>query len=269
MNRSLPLFFAVFATVACVPTAHADLDSLLGDWVDAANSETESNSASDLSLTSAAQVGELEMVSSPSLTSEADPLSLDDTPDEAGEATSLTGHHAGSGSSVGHQHLHAPHNLYAAPTPSINPYVGQASGGCGQPSCGQASCNSGSCGCQSGCGELLDRQDDCRKVGQSECRPHRSPVLPPPSTFLQLFRSRNSYSAVWEGYADETRERCRNRSPHLDGTWRCQGCDNLLEPGQVTCSGGCKIKRPAASCQGGCGELIEPCPAPCDSGCDR
>jgi hypothetical protein len=154
---------------------------------------------------------------------------------------------------VGHSVAHdpIPTDLYHVATPTENPYatVPQSDCGCDSPSCDGASCGGScrtvgcagrglGCGCTS-CGELLTQGDIYCLRGQSECRPHRRPNLPPPSTFLDLFRSRNSYTDVWAGYAEETRLRVRNRSPHLDGTWKCRGCGALVESHNHACGCGC------------------------------
>ncbi|MEM6365314.1 MAG: hypothetical protein AAF745_12880 [Planctomycetota bacterium] len=106
-----------------------------------------------------------------------------------------------------------------------SPSAGQS---CDGGACDAQACDSG-CGCQSGCGcspcgELLEGCDVAH-LCLPECRPHRRPSLPPPSTFLQYFNSRNSYSTIWDGYNNETRHRLRNRSPYVVGPQACRPDD--------------------------------------------
>lgn len=270
MNRSLPFLpvaakIVIGAVVAISPmsSAHADLDSLLGDWADAAASNVDTDATDDVSLSPASATESLisqtpvEAQFTPAdwnletnQPKSADLLDTDrnSTGDSKETLTNSAGH---SHSAIGHSVVQSPvpADLYQVATPTANPYV-HGSGGCdqcGTPKCGCESriveCDSGQCGgsgcgCSS-CGQLVDRSSVHCIEGQSECRPHRRPNLPPPSTFLDLFRSRNSYTDVWAGYADETRLRVRNRSPHLDGTWRCRGCGALVERDNNACGCGC------------------------------
>jgi hypothetical protein len=52
------------------------------------------------------------------------------------------------------------------------------------------------------------------------CGTHHGPALPPPSTFLQYFRSQPCYAGVWAGYQHEYQMRCQSRE-HLHGTCDC------------------------------------------------
>jgi hypothetical protein len=124
-------------------------------------------------------------------------------------------------------------DLYAPAAPTLNPYYTPTSSNC---DCNQTT---GKCGCGNNCGELIATNRPCHCEGESECRPHRRPLLPPPSTILQMFRSKNSYSTVWAGYQEETRTRLRNTSPDLNGTWN-SGDNGLIEPGCNTCGTGCR-----------------------------
>jgi len=230
MNRSLSLILCALASVVSAPVVYADLDELLGDWASAASQEVKSDSdrGSDVSLSPAA--------------------SPDASPTEPSGST-LAGIH---GHSIAPQtsivHPEAMNEMYSVAAPTVNPHYTSDACDCGVANCdgrcdpGAArQCGSGGCQpCGDRCGALVSRADSGCLVGKSECRPHQRPNLPS-STFLQLFRSRNSYSNVWAGYAEETRLRVRNRSPHLDGTWRCNGCGAMLEPNQVGCGcgGGC------------------------------
>ncbi|EMI52393.1 hypothetical protein [Rhodopirellula sallentina] len=234
MKRSLSAALAIIATVCGASAARADLDSLLGDWAEAASHDSDAYASEDFSLAPAADVSQTS-------------VQPNQAKDSDGEGKTLTSH-AGEmiyqdAGTVGGAYSEPDH--FAGPTPTANPYYTPASD-CG---CDSGSCSKPSCGCGSGCGELVNGAD-CHCKGLSECRPHYRPTLPPPSSLLQMFRSRNSYSAVWAGYAEETRNRCRNKSPHLLGTW--QTCDHggLIEPACNTCN----------SCESGCD---------CDSGCDR
>lgn len=277
MNRSLPfvkLAITVVVGVALVATpmayAHADLDDLLGDWANAAASGDDSgasdaHASDDISLAPASATESLVSQTpadeqfTPADWAAPDLGASQTNVDELTQANSdstkktqetLTGrHHSSSGHSIVRSGI--PSDLYNVATPSSNPYVGSSQGqcGCGGSPCGCDSeiveCGSGRCGCSgigagcSSCGDLVNRGDAHCIEGKSECRPHRRPNLPPPCTFLDLFRSRNSYTDVWAGYADETRLRVRNRSPHLDGTWKCRGCGALVEPTNNACGCGC------------------------------
>ena len=223
MNRSLPFLLVAFASVVSAPMVHADLNDLLGNWASAASKEIESDSDSDVSLT---------------------PASSSDAPAAEASGSTLTGihgHHVTPETSL--VHPEAIDEMYRVAAPIANPHGKPNDCGCGSASCA-GDCGTpasrGSRSCDDGCGPLVSRAECGCIEGKSECRPHQRPNLPS-STFLQLFRSRNSYSNVWAGYAEETRLRVRNRSPHLDGTWRCNGCGALLEPKQVGCGcgGGC------------------------------
>lgn len=260
MNRSFLMFLVAFASVVFAPAARADLDSLLGDWANAASGELDSADDSDVSLTPPSAVQQLTAPAAPR------PALNESRRMDGGEAdgSTLTGHHGFMDSvdnGSGHMNAGQSHGtmaytntpidptaaMYHVPSPSVNPYVESSDCGCGAPSHDGAGCGPAS-GCRTcppqrcngGCGELITRAESGCFEGKSECRPHQLPNLPT-STFLDLFRSKNSYSNVWAGYAEETRLRVRNRSPHLDGTWRCNGCGAMLEPNQVGCGcgGGC------------------------------
>lgn len=277
MNRSLPfaklaitIAFGFAVIAAPMGLAHADLDDLLGDWADAAASEVDSepsdalgSDALDLAPASATEnlvsraPAEDRFTAADWTASDLDSNQLNvsdlaQPSSDAGTETpeTLTGHnHSNPGQNVVDSAI--PSDLYQVASPTANPYVGSSNGqcGCGTASCGCnpriVECGSGRCGCSgfsggcSSCGELVGRGSAPCVEGKSECRPHHRPNLPPPSTFLDLFRSRNSYTDVWTGYADETRLRVRNRSPHLDGTWKCRGCGALVERSNSACGCGC------------------------------
>ncbi|TWT97397.1 hypothetical protein [Neorhodopirellula pilleata] len=226
MTRSFSLLLCALSSVVLAPAVYADLDELLGDWASAASQEIDQDSSSEVEL-------------SPASSSDVS------TPESTGSTlTGIHGHSAGEPTSV--IHPEAIDEMYSVVTPTMNPHYVPDSCGCGDANCEGAphtahQCRSNGChSCGDGCGALISRAESGCIEGQSECRPHQRPNLPS-STFLELFRSRNSYSNVWAGYAEETRLRVRNRSPHLDGTWRCNGCGALLEPNQVGCGcgGGC------------------------------
>lgn len=229
MKRSLIATLALVVTTWGGSVARADLDSLLGDWTDAATQEAGSTEDSKFSLAPASEgIAETDSDS---------PL----------EPNTLTGAHPHSGEvqATGQPPIFSPipspspaavesnPASYGSPSPTVNPYC--ASG----PSTSDCPCGSGACDSSCGCGRLVPRQQIGHLVGESECRPHRRPVLPPPGNLLQMFRSKNSYSAVWAGYADETRARLRNISPHLNGTWNTCDDGGLIEPGCTTCGPGC------------------------------
>lgn len=273
MNRSFSLFLVAFASVVSAPAARADLDSLLGDWANAASNELGSPDDAEVSLAPASAVDLLtntdsdddDLLSQETMAPRERPAPRETMVSQApsqdanqqGEASTLTGHHAHAHAANGYSVMPAspPAAMYQTAAPSVNPYYAPADCDCGNQGCSGQGCEStgacgsaGRCGCETGgcqscsggCGELISRCESGCPEGKSECRPHQRPNLPS-STFLELFRSRNSYSNVWAGYAEETRLRVRNRSPHLDGTWRCNGCGAMLEPNQVGCScgGGC------------------------------
>ncbi|EMI41397.1 hypothetical protein [Rhodopirellula sp. SWK7] len=249
MKRSLSAALAIIATVCGATAARADLDSLLGDWAEAASHESDAYAAEDFTL-APASAG----IGGPETAQPQTPARVQATASANKAADKTLTSHAGSGIYQDHAGaipgvVEAPvMEGYAAPTATINPYYTPASADCG---CDSGDCKkTSSCGCGGGCGELIDGGQGCYCKGLSECRPHQRPVLPPPSSLLQIFRSRNSYSSVWAGYAEETRARCRNTSPHLLGTWRTCDHGGLLEPACNTCN----------SCESG---------ESCDSGCDR
>ncbi len=79
---------------------------------------------------------------------------------------------------------------------------------------------------------------------QAICRPHHAPSLPPPSTFLQYFRSDDCYSDVWNGFAAERQKRCEHCHKHIHGTCDC------FSKGHGHCTGhcGCGCDRNASAC---------------------
>ena len=249
------LLIAALAALTATP-AVADLNDLLGKWMDAASDSSDKRPPlefkADIEPTPAPIEGPAaneEPSSSPStLTAVDEPAQMELTvptppptptpatrvrqvePVEQVEPESPALDYWSQGKS---------HTAHEPPAINENPYVEmpsqQEAGSC--PTCEKGACDGPACGCKhrgcrSCCGQLLS-PGDVGPVGLSECRPHHPPTLPPPSSLLEYFRSRNSYSDVWAGYAEETRLRCRNRSPHLNGTWMhpgCQGCGQLLEP---------------------------------------
>jgi len=251
---ALPAFIGL-AAFATVP-AHADMDALLGDWTNHASSQATDQASEQLELTglqdtnldldegfSFTQSNELPQ----SNTSVEQLDSVGATP--AKEESTLTSNH-GEASIIASPSQ--TQSLYA-PTITQNPYATE--------SCGCSTCNgadNNACGCSTrcggrqssclnkgSCGELVSPCEAMKLCGKSECRPHQAPTLPPPSTMLQYFRSRNSYSAIWAGYAEETRKRCRNRSPHIPGNHGAGNCGStqcgeLLAPGSANCGCGCK-----------------------------
>jgi len=54
-----------------------------------------------------------------------------------------------------------------------------------------------------------------------ECRPHHRPTLPPPSSMIQYFRSRNANSDIWAGYEKEAQEREDHHYRHVRGDCDC------------------------------------------------
>lgn len=239
MSRSLPkprIFYAAsLAIAACVFPSSAravDLDALLGDWT--------ANASADASESSVPPTQALVKAQNAALADDygAAPATL--APVAPAMATPSVAYQANMMS-----------NPYAAPCSSCG------DGGCdGGTSCDGPGCRTRPCrtrpSCGVPCGEILD---GCA-VGHlclPECRPHHAPKLPPPSTFLQYFRSRNSYSDVWAGYNDETRSRLRNRSPYLVGPQTCQsGCGACAHG--ACAAGGCAT----GGCAAIAGEHVPP-----------
>ncbi|MEM1228480.1 MAG: hypothetical protein AAGJ40_22540 [Planctomycetota bacterium] len=223
MKRFTPAL--TIALMACAATAQAetDLDSLLGDWT--ANAPVESDKPAKLPGTG----------DSPSPVEQVQMMQVDGLPDAN---ASVSGETFAS--------RNADYPAFEQSTPSgvayqgnmvANPYASTQS--CSSCDSGPG-CQAGPTGCGSGCctapcGEVLNGCDIAH-LCLPECRPHQPPVLPPPSTLLQYFYSRNSYSAVWAGYNAETRQRLRNRSPYLVGPQQCVadgcGCHSGCASGQ-------------------------------------
>ncbi|KLU03574.1 putative signal peptide protein [Rhodopirellula islandica] len=255
MSRSLFTFFCVM-TISLVTThAHADLDSLLGAWTQ----EASADQAAGESLV-------LNNASEPSLQVQHVP-----SPEELFPSQPV-----------------ATVNPYAVTPGSIDCGGCDSAGPCQQPACktcgpkfkwakrfgsgcdscgelvepGCQSCKScglggklkglGSKGCNT-CGEIVEGCQSGCNVGLSECRPHRAPTLPPPSSMLEYFRSRPSYSGIWAGYAEETRNRCRNKSPHVLGTCDCLGCRTGGYQSGNCATGSCGPVSPTACGCGSCG----------------
>lgn len=263
MKRSLTLCLTALVWFAAAPLAHADLDSLLGDWADATAAAT--NTLSDVSPAPVSAQSERTQAR-PRPQTTVNTTAVTDAVDERVPSTkrssdnTLTGSYANDASvsthpvALGQSTDSYPMGetvidsdgypeMISPPLSTASLHSNRSASGCGCPTghCGGKACRSGGCdhgGCDQ-CGQMLAPGQGGRIEGQSECRPHRRPNLPPPSTFLQMFRSRNSYTDVWAGYADETRLRVRNTSPHLNGTWRCSGCGAMLEPGCDMCGCGC------------------------------
>ncbi|MFG0264078.1 MAG: hypothetical protein ACF8AM_02875 [Rhodopirellula sp. JB055] len=225
MSRSLFTFFSVMTISLVATNVYADLDSLLGTWTQDASAEQGADES--LVLSHAAQPA----------------MQVQPTP--------------GPVANYPHQPV-ATVNPYVVTPGTVDCGGCDSAGPCKNPSCktcgpkirwpkrfgagcdscgelvepGCQSCQScglgsklkglGSKGCNT-CGEIVEGCQTCRPVGLSECRPHRAPALPPPSTMLEYFRSRPSYSGIWAGYAEETRNRCRNKSPHVLENCDCVG----------------------------------------------
>jgi len=239
------LLIAVLAALPVTP-AMADLNELLGKWMDAASGPSGKRAPLEFraEADSASQQGHQTRSQPSTLTADEDPGLM-----ELAEPAPSTRFAPAELEPAPQQSWSADesHQAFQPPVISENPYVksqhgsyqasGVGSGYSGCSACSDGSCDGAGCKCQHGrcefgCGAMLGPGDVCH-LGLSECRPHHPPTLPPPSSFLQYFRSRNSYSDVWAGYADETRHRWRNRSPYLHGTWMnpgCQGCGQILEP---------------------------------------
>lgn len=217
MSRSLWMLTLVVATMTAVP-AQAELEQLFGDW------------ASKLPPTQASPKG------SPAATAE---INDDTMVLNAAPVNTLTSHEGESVVDTDFTATSRMRSEFSAPPIVSNPY---ANGSCdGGPSVPCQSCKKRSCG--GGCGGGCALVDRCEVRGLSECRPHHAPVLPAPGSFYQYFRSRNSYSDIWAGYADETRDRIRNNSAYLHGPQMggCGACGELIEPGcQSACDGGCR-----------------------------
>jgi len=242
MKYSLTAVLTIIATVGVSAANGADLDSLLGDWTAAASHDSAGGSDLLLGPTSDG-VAEINSNSVRSFdpapaadARDADPKTLASS---SAPATHGQGHH--SPPPV------LPVNGFQLSVPTPNPYYTATRGDCGCRSgpCSSGNCDGGKCdggkcgGCASGrCGELVPRSQMCAE-GESDCRPRRRPLLPPPVTFLNLFRSRSAYSTVWAGYGEETRHRARNKSPHINGTWNTSDDGGLIEPGCNQCQTGC------------------------------
>ncbi|MCM2372953.1 hypothetical protein [Aporhodopirellula aestuarii] len=231
MKRSLSVVLAIIATACGAPAARADLDSLLGDWAEAASHDSDNydsgNYTTEGFTLAPASAG----------------LAEEDISGKPSKDKTLTSNHADVVHDLDSEVAVA--DTYEAITPTINPYYTPSSEDCGCDS-GQAK-KKFSCGCGGG-GEMIPCNQSCHCKGLSECRPHQRPALPPPSSLLQMFRSKNSYSTIWSGYAEETRSRCRNTSPHVLGTWRTCDEGGLLEPGCNTC----EAATPCDTCESGC-----------------
>lgn len=262
MKRSLTAALALIATVCGSTFAHADLDSLLGDWTEAASHDAGLgrglDDGSDLLLAPAmdatAEIDpEFAVNPAAALAGNSDGRTAEPKTLASANAQGIALTHGTptdgvapvpAGYSGPHprvmQHGQQPVlaiNGHQVSGPQANPYYKP-----GSRQCGNTACQGGDCatrgGCSGGCGELVPREQLAHLEGESECRPHRRPLLPPPTTMLQLFRSKNTYSTVWAGYADETRDRMRNRSPHLNGTWNACDDGGLIEPGCTRCGPG-------------------------------
>ncbi|EMI28045.1 hypothetical protein [Rhodopirellula europaea] len=250
MSRSLFTFFCVMTFSLVTTNVHADLDSLLGSWTEAASAEHAAEESLVLNHASE-QPAQVQHMPAPATAFPHQPVATVN-PYVVTPGTIDCGGCDSAGP------CQNPGCKSCGPKFNWAKRLGSGCNTCGElvdPSC-QACKTSGlkgklkglgSKGCNT-CGEIVEGCQAGCNVGLSECRPHRAPALPPPSSMLEYFRSRPSYAGIWAGYAEETRNRCRNKSPHVLGTCDCLGCQ----------TGGCQ--------SGNCG-TASPAPGGCQSGC--
>ncbi|MCC9644895.1 hypothetical protein LOC71_21675 [Rhodopirellula sp. JC740] len=252
MSRSLFSFGFVVACAMVSTTAHADLDSLLGKWTQEASEEQASGDSLVLNHANESDVvmPQHSVVASPTQT-----VSFPGQPSPViNPYVVRPSADCGGCDSAGP--CQTPGCSSCGPKFNLRKHFGAGCSSCGElvePGC--QSCSSCGLGAKlkglaskkdcNTCGEIVEGCQAGCNVGLSECRPHQAPALPPPSSILEYFRSRPSYSGIWAGYADETRTRCRNTSPHVIGNCDCTGGH---AHGHGCQNGGCQL----GNCQSGC-----------------
>ena len=154
---------------------------------------------------------------------------------------------------------------------------------CRSASCDGSGCDS-SCGCQlprldsqlfdPGCCETPQCRESCVEEEAFICEPHRVPNLPS-STLLQYFRSDNTYTNIWDGFAAERQKRYRHTRKHITGNCDCASKshqhnhapldDALLRGGCCDCKNPCNCAK-ARLCKKSLQISLKPRCKPLDNG---